>query len=109
MYASFASLGNVVLAEPGALIGFAGPRIVERTIRQPLPSNFQTSEFALENGMIDCLVPRQELRSTLRGYCACTAARVIRGNGYWLNGVFESGKAPRRAGRAHKAAPLVHR
>lgn len=65
VYASFAALGNVVIAEPKALIGFAGPRIVERTIRQPLPPNFQTSEFALENGMIDCLVPRPELRSTL--------------------------------------------
>lgn len=73
VYASFASLGNVVLAEPGALIGFAGPRIVERTIRQALPAGFQTSEFALENGMIDRLVPRKELRSTL--------ARLLRMHG----------------------------
>lgn len=65
VYASFASLGNIVLAEPGALIGFAGPRIVERTIRQPLPAGFQSSEFALENGMIDRIVPRKELRTTL--------------------------------------------
>ena len=65
VYASFASLGNIILAEPGALIGFAGPRIVERTIRQPLPSGFQSAEFALEHGMLDGIVPRKELRSTL--------------------------------------------
>lgn len=65
VYASFASLGDIVLAEPGALIGFAGPRIVQRTIRQPLPPGFQSSEFALENGMIDRIVHRKELRPTL--------------------------------------------
>lgn len=65
VYASFASLGDIVLAEPGALIGFAGPRIVQRTIRQPLPLGFQSSEFALENGMIDRIVHRKELRPTL--------------------------------------------
>lgn len=73
VYASFASLGDVILAEPGALIGFAGPRIVERTIRQPLPPGFQTAEFALQHGMVDCLVPRKELRSTL--------ARLLRMHG----------------------------
>ncbi|MBO8141753.1 MAG: acetyl-CoA carboxylase carboxyltransferase subunit beta [Firmicutes bacterium] len=65
VYASFASLGDYILAEPGALIGFAGPRIVERTIRQPLPSGFQTSEFALKHGMIDRIVQRKELRPVL--------------------------------------------
>lgn len=65
VYASYASLGDYIFAEPGALIGFAGPRIVERTIRKSLPSGFQTSEFALKNGMVDRIVPRKELRSTL--------------------------------------------
>ena len=62
---AYASLGDYIFAEPGALIGFAGPRIVERTIRQALPSGFQTSEFALRNGMVDRIVPRKELRDTL--------------------------------------------
>lgn len=65
VYASYASLGDYIFAEPGALIGFAGPRIVERTIRQSLPSGFQTSEFALKNGMVDRIVERKELRPVL--------------------------------------------
>lgn len=65
VYASFASLGDYIFAEPGALIGFAGPRIVERTIRQALPRGFQTSEFALENGMVDRIVERKNLRPML--------------------------------------------
>lgn len=65
VYASFASLGDYIFAEPGALIGFAGPRIVERTIRQPLPSGFQTSEYALKNGMVDRIVERKDLRPVL--------------------------------------------
>lgn len=64
--ASFASLGDVVMAEPGALIGFAGPRVIEQTIRQKLPPDFQTSEFLLEHGMIDQVVERKELKRTLR-------------------------------------------
>lgn len=65
VYASYASLGDYIFAEPGALIGFAGPRIVERTIRQSLPSGFQTSEFALKNGMVDRIVERKDLRPIL--------------------------------------------
>ena len=56
--ASFAWLGDVILAEPKALIGFAGPRVIEQTIRQKLPEGFQRSEFLLEHGMIDAIVPR---------------------------------------------------
>lgn len=63
--ASFASLGDVILAEPKALIGFAGPRVIEQTIQQELPPGFQRSEFLLEHGMIDRIVPRNELRATL--------------------------------------------
>lgn len=65
IYASFASLADVTLAEPGALIGFAGPRIVEETIRQKLPSGFQTAEFALKHGMIDRIVDRKEMKKSL--------------------------------------------
>ena len=63
--ASFASLGDVILAEPDALIGFAGPRVVEQTIRQKLPPGAQRSEFLLEKGMIDCIVNRHQLKEKL--------------------------------------------
>ncbi len=63
--ASYALVGDVILAEPGALIGFAGPRVIEQTIRQKLPPGFQTAEFLLQHGMIDGVVPRRELRPTL--------------------------------------------
>jgi len=63
--ASFAALGDVVLAEPGALIGFAGPRVIKQTIRQDLPEGFQRSEFLLEHGMLDQVVPRADLRQRL--------------------------------------------
>lgn len=64
--ASFAWLGDVVIAEPKALIGFAGPRVIEQTIREKLPPGFQRSEFLLEHGMIDAIVQRGELREKLR-------------------------------------------
>lgn len=63
--ASYASLGDITLAEPRALIGFAGPRVIEQTIRQKLPPAFQTSEFLLEHGMIDRVVERKEMRKTI--------------------------------------------
>lgn len=63
--ASFASLGDITLAEPGALIGFAGPRVIEQTIGEKLPGGFQRSEFQLEHGFVDKVVPRSELRATL--------------------------------------------
>ncbi len=63
--ASFALLGDVNLAEPGALIGFAGPRVIEQTINQRLPAGFQRAEFLLEHGMVDRIVPRAALRTTL--------------------------------------------
>ena len=63
--ASFAMLGDLNIAEPGALIGFAGPRVIEQTIRQKLPPGFQRSEFLLEHGMLDMVVDRRELKSTL--------------------------------------------
>ena len=63
--ASFASLGDIMLAEPGALIGFAGPRVIEQTIGEKLPAGFQRSEFQYEHGFVDKVVPRTEMRETL--------------------------------------------
>lgn len=63
--ASFGMLGDIIIAEPKALIGFAGPRVIEQTIKQRLPSGFQTSEFLLEHGIIDMIVPRKELKQTI--------------------------------------------
>jgi len=63
--ASFAMLGDLILTEPRALIGFAGPRVIEQTIRQQLPEGFQRAEFLLEHGMIDAIIPRHELKATL--------------------------------------------
>ncbi|MBX9813694.1 MAG: acetyl-CoA carboxylase subunit beta [Proteobacteria bacterium SG_bin5] len=75
--ASYAMLGDVQIAEPGALIGFAGQRVIEQTIREKLPEGFQRAEYLLEHGMIDMVVPRAELRATLArliGYLAPRAA-----------------------------------
>ena len=63
--ASFAMLGDLNIAEPRALIGFAGPRVIEQTIRQTLPDGFQRSEYLLEHGMIDMIVPRKEMKQKL--------------------------------------------
>ena len=75
--ASFASLGDLILAEPGALIGFAGPRVIKETTQQDLPPGFQTAEFLLDHGLIDRIVPRAELKrklafflSAFSGHCA---------------------------------------
>ena len=73
--ASFAMLGDLNIAEPGALIGFAGPRVIEQTIRQKLPQGFQRAEFLLSHGMLDAIVPRKELKAFL--------ARAFRLLGAW--------------------------
>lgn len=73
--ASFAMLGDIILAEPRALIGFAGPRVIAETIRQPLPEGFQRSEFLLEHGQVDRVVERRELRDLLRRILAFFADR----------------------------------
>jgi acetyl-CoA carboxylase carboxyl transferase subunit beta len=76
--ASFAMLGDLNIAEPGALIGFAGPRVIEQTIRQKLPDGFQRSEFLLDHGMLDAVVPRAELKkyiaTALRFFCDAGSA-----------------------------------
>jgi len=63
--ASFASLGDIILAEPKALIGFTGPRVIQQTIKQELPEGFQSSEFLLEHGLIDMIVNRKDMRDKL--------------------------------------------
>src|SRR2546430_2344879 len=78
--ASVAMLGDVIIAEPDALIGFAGPRVIEQTIRQQLPPGFQRSEFLLEHGMVDMVIARKDLKRMLE--------RMLR----W----FERGRAPER-------------
>ena len=65
MTASFASLGDIMLAEPGALIGFAGPRVIEQTIKEQLPEGFQRAEYLLDHGFLDRIVPRSEWRAVL--------------------------------------------
>lgn len=75
--ASFASLGDVIIAEPNALIGFAGPRVIEQTVRQTLPEGFQRSEFLLEHGHIDMIVERKQLRSTVAELVSKLTHRVI--------------------------------
>jgi acetyl-CoA carboxylase carboxyl transferase subunit beta len=63
--ASFAMLGDIIIAEPNALIGFAGPRVIEQTVRETLPDGFQRAEFLLERGAIDMIVDRREMREKL--------------------------------------------
>ena len=83
--ASYAMLGDIILAEPGALVGFAGPRVIEQTIKQELPEGFQTSEFLLEHGMVDRITDRRELKSELasllRHMLGLPAPVVGNGNG----------------------------
>ena len=67
--ASYAMLGDVHIAEPGALIGFAGPRVIEQTIREKLPDGFQKSEYLRDHGMVDMVVHRHQLRPTLASLC----------------------------------------
>ena len=95
--ASFAMQGDVVLAEPGAVIGFAGQRVIKQTIGQDLPDGFQTAEFLLEHGQIDDVVPRASLRDTTARLAAAHAGAA----------------SPRRAGRSElrssgSAAPTPH-
>jgi acetyl-CoA carboxylase carboxyl transferase subunit beta len=66
--ASYASVGDLIIAEPGAMIGFAGPRVIKDTTQAELPPGFQTAEFLLDRGLIDDIVPRIELRDRLAGY-----------------------------------------
>jgi acetyl-CoA carboxylase carboxyl transferase subunit beta len=73
--ASFATLGDVILAEPGALVGFAGARVIKDTTKQTLPAGFQTAEFLLKHGLIDQIVSRIEMRDRLREILAALHLR----------------------------------
>ena len=88
--ASYAMLGDVHIAEPGALIGFAGPRVIQQTIRENLPEGFQRAEYLLEHGMVDMVVHRHKLRETLSRLC-----------GLMMDGTVHAGKQP---GSARKVA-----
>ena len=68
--ASYAMLGDIHIAEPGAVIGFAGARVIEQTIRERLPEGFQRAEYLREHGMVDMVVPRSEMRATLARLCS---------------------------------------
>jgi acetyl-CoA carboxylase carboxyl transferase subunit beta len=78
--ASYAMLGDIHLAEPGALIGFAGPRVIEQTIREKLPEGFQRSEFLREHGMVDVVVHRHKLRETISRLCRLLGATALPDN-----------------------------
>ena len=75
VFASFGSLGDIIIAEPGALIGFTGQRVIEETIRQKLPPGFQTAEFALEHGLIDMIVDRRNMKKTLESLLSLHGGR----------------------------------
>jgi acetyl-CoA carboxylase carboxyl transferase subunit beta len=75
--ASYAMLGDVHIAEPGAQIGFAGRRVIEQTVREKLPDDFQTAEYLLDHGMIDMVVPRQKMRETLSRICGILMKRKV--------------------------------
>ena len=79
--ASYASLGDVIVAEPGALIGFAGPRVIKETTQQDLPEGFQTAEFLLEHGLIDQIIPRLELAERLQSLIKAFSGQAVRKNG----------------------------
>src|SRR5437867_1592848 len=66
--ASFASVGDLIIAEPGAMIGFAGPRVIKDTTQAELPPGFQTAEFLLEHGLVDAIIPRKEMKQRLTYY-----------------------------------------
>jgi acetyl-CoA carboxylase carboxyl transferase subunit beta len=78
--ASYAMLGDIHLAEPGALIGFAGPRVIEQTIREKLPEGFQRSEFLRDHGMVDLVVHRHKLRETVSRLCRLLGSDTLPAN-----------------------------
>ena len=75
--ASFAMIGDVVIAEPGALIGFAGPRVIEQTVRETLPEGFQRAEFLLEKGAIDMIVDRRAMREKVASLLALLTGQTL--------------------------------
>ncbi len=78
--ASYAMLGDVHIAEPGALIGFAGPRVIEQTIREKLPAGFQRAEYLRDHGMVDMVVHRHKLRGTIARLCRLFGTEALSEN-----------------------------
>jgi acetyl-CoA carboxylase carboxyl transferase subunit beta len=78
--ASYAMLGDIHIAEPGALIGFTGPRVIEQTIREKLPAGFQRAEFLREHGMVDLVVHRHKLRETIARLCRLLGVEALPAN-----------------------------
>ena len=115
--ASYAMLGDVHLAEPGALIGFAGPRVIEQTIREKLPEGFQRSEYLLEHGMVDIVVHRHKLRETVARLCRLMLKlpppnHPRQGNGAWRErqwrGRRARGRIPDSGRRLRRRHPDLH-
>jgi acetyl-CoA carboxylase carboxyl transferase subunit beta len=91
--ASFAMLGDIIVAEPKATIGFAGRRVVEQTLREKLPDDFQTAEYLRDHGFVDLIVPRTQLKQTLAQLMRLhqpVAAAVAEGHTPWPNGLGSS-------------------
>jgi acetyl-CoA carboxylase carboxyl transferase subunit beta len=109
--ASYAMLGDVHLAEPGALIGFAGPRVIEQTIREKLPEGFQRAEYLRDHGMVDIVVHRHRLRETVARLCRLMMKlpppNYPRGNGAWSaeSGGGAATAATEDAGEARATGP----
>ncbi len=103
--ASYAMLGDIHIAEPGALIGFAGPRVIEQTIREKLPDGFQRSEYLLEHGMIDMVAHRHELRDTLSRLCRLL--RAERGRHAGMNNVKQKHVSAASDGSSEIRAPAT--
>ena len=104
--ASFAMVGDIHIAEPGAMIGFAGRRVIEETVRETLPKEFQTAEYLLEHGMVDMVVRRADMKETLErllGLLMVKNAAGHAGSGKAIGGKLLSG--PVRAGKAEKSGP----
>jgi acetyl-CoA carboxylase carboxyl transferase subunit beta len=99
--ASYAMLGDVHIAEPGALIGFAGPRVIEQTIREKLPDGFQRAEYLLDHGMVDMVVHRHKLRETLSSLLSMLVTERKHRAG--MNNV----KQKRAAAKAAQAQPEI--
>jgi acetyl-CoA carboxylase carboxyl transferase subunit beta len=106
--ASYAMLGDVHLAEPGALIGFAGPRVIEQTIREKLPEGFQRAEYLLDHGMLDSVVHRHRLSATVARLCRLLMKlpppNHPAGNGAWVDAAGEEPAAADRTADAPSAA-----
>ena len=104
--ASYAMLGDVHIAEPGALIGFAGPRVIEQTIREKLPDGFQRAEYLMEHGMVDMVVSRLELKSTIARLLEDPAQDAGSAEAAGAGNPAAGGAAGRKPGRAPDATKV---